>query len=58
MDLNFLLHRHQVALMLQEKAANAEERHAYRQFARDYAARIQVTRTANGAPDAICGFPT
>ena len=35
MDLNILPGRHQQALMLQEKAANPEERRAYRQFARD-----------------------
>jgi len=57
-DLNLLLHRHQVALMLQEKAANPEERRAYRQFARDYSVRIQMTRANSGAPDAVCGFPT
>jgi hypothetical protein len=58
MDLNLLLHRHQLSLMLQEKAANEEERRAYRQFARDYFVRIQMVRTESGAPDAVCGFPT
>ena len=58
MDLNQLLEKHQVALMLQEKAANDEERRAYRQFARDYFARIQILRTEGGAPNAGCGFPT
>lgn len=58
MDLNLLLHRHQVALMLQDKAANPEERRAYRQFARDCSVRIQTTRNEAGAPDAVCGFPT
>ena len=58
MDLNLLLHRHQAVLMLQEKAANPEERRAYRQFAHDYSVRIQMTRRENGAPDAVCGFPT
>jgi hypothetical protein len=57
-DLNLLLHRHQLSLMLQEKAANEEERRAYRQFARDYFVRIQMVRTESGAPDAVCGFPT
>jgi hypothetical protein len=56
MDLNLLLHRHQVALMLQEKAADAEERRAYSQFARDYAVQIAMRRTTSGAPDASCGF--
>jgi hypothetical protein len=58
MDLNLLLHRHQLALMLQERAANDEERRAYHQFARDYFVRIQMTRTESGAPNAVCGFPT
>ena len=58
MDLNLLLSRHQHALMLQEKAANEEERRAYRQFARDHFVQIQMTRAENGAPDAVCGFPT
>ena len=58
MDLNVLLGRHQQALMRQEKAANAEERRAYRQFARDRFVQIQISRAENGAPDAVCGFPT
>jgi hypothetical protein len=58
MDLNSLLHRHQVALMRQEKAANAEERRAFQQFAQDYAVQIRITRSKGGAPDATCGFPT
>ena len=58
MDLNLLLHRHQLALMLQGRTANDEERQAYRQFARDYFARIQTIRSDNGAPNAVCGFPT
>jgi hypothetical protein len=56
MDLNLLLHRHQVALMLQERSADAEERRAYSQFARDYAVQIAMRRTKSGAPDANCGF--
>ena len=58
MDLNLLLSRHQEALMRQEEAANAEERRAYRQFARDHFVQIQIKRAENGAPDAVCGFPT
>lgn len=58
MDLNLLLHRHQVALMRQEKAANEEERRAFRQFAQDYSVRIRMTREEGGAPDAVTGFPT
>jgi len=55
-DLNLFLHRHHLALMLQEESANEEERRAYSQFARDYSVRIQMTRTESGAPSAICGF--
>jgi hypothetical protein len=58
MDLNQLLEKHQVALMLQERAGNDEERRAWRQFARDHFVRIQIERTEGGAPDAVCGFPT
>jgi hypothetical protein len=57
-DLNLLLHRHQLALMRQAKAANDEERRAYRQFARDYSVQIKMIRTESGAPNAVCGFPT
>jgi hypothetical protein len=58
MDLNQLLHRHQVVLMLQERAANEKERRAYRQFVRDYSVQIQITRMEAGAADAVSGFPT
>ena len=58
MDLDLLLHRHQLALMLQGTAANAEGRRAFRQFARDYSVQIQMTRLESGAPDANCRFPT
>lgn len=58
MDLNKLLHRHQVVLMRQEKAANEEERRAYREFARDYSVQIRIARMEGGAPEAVCGFPT
>ena len=58
MDLNLMLNRHQLALMLQEKCASEEERRAYGQFARDYSLRIRMTRNDGGAPYAACGFPT
>ena len=58
MDLNLLLHRHQVALMRQERAANEEERRAYCQFARDYSVQIRTSRTESGALDLVTGFPT
>ena len=56
MDLNMLLDRHQQALMLQEKAANPEERLAYRDFARHHFVQIRITRARNGAPDAFADF--
>jgi hypothetical protein len=58
MDLNRLLHRHQLALMLQEKAAGDEQRRAYRRFAHDYSVQIRMIRSEGGAPSAVCGFPT
>lgn len=57
-DLNLLLHHHQLMLMLQDRAANREERRAYRQFTHDYFVRIKITRAQCGAPNAVCGFPT
>jgi hypothetical protein len=58
MDLNLLLHRHQLALMQQERAANDEERRAYIQFARDYSVQIEAARTKAGALTVVTGFPT
>jgi len=55
-DFNSLLHRHRLALMLQEESANAEEQRAYRQFARDYCVQIRMTRSEGGDPKAVCGF--
>jgi len=43
MDLNLLLERNRLALMLQEKAGSDEERRAYRHFARDCSAPKPVT---------------
>jgi hypothetical protein len=57
-DLNLLLHRHQVALMRQEQAATPEERRAYVQFARDYSVQIRARRTESGALNVVTGFPT
>ena len=50
MDLNQLLHRHQVSLMRLDQAESPEERRAHRQFASDYAEKIQVARNELGAP--------
>jgi hypothetical protein len=56
MDLNSMHPQNQRSLILQEKAASAEERQAYVQFARDHSVQITMTRTRGGAPDAVCGF--
>ena len=42
-DLNELLHRNEVSLILDEEATNLEERRAHEQFALDYAARGRTT---------------
>ena len=56
MDLNKMLDLNRAALMLQQQAANQEERRAYRQFASDFSVRIRMIRTENGVPSTICGF--
>ena len=50
MDLNQLLHRHQLSLMQRDQAESSDERRAHSQFALDYAKKIQVARDALGAP--------
>lgn len=50
MDLNQLLHRHQVSLMQADRAESPEERRAHSEFASDYAEKIQIARTELGAP--------
>jgi hypothetical protein len=49
MDLNYLLSRHQVALMRADHAACAEAKIAHRGMANDYAERIRVLRQLIGA---------
>ena len=58
MDLNRILHRHQLSLMRLDRAVVGEERRAHRQFARDYSVQIRMVRNELGAGDAVCGFPT
>lgn len=55
MDLNHLLYRHQLSLMMVDRAATPEERRAHGQFARDYEAEIRTLRSALGAPGAFVG---
>ena len=43
-DVNYLLHRRQVSLVLAERAACEESRHAHRELANRYAALIHDHR--------------
>ena len=51
MDLNYLLHRHQVSLMRADAASSVEARHAHLGLAREYATRItRIHRRLGAAP--------
>lgn len=50
MNLNLLRHRHERVLMLQQRGGNDEDRRAYREFARDYSAPIEMTPDAAARP--------
>ena len=58
MDLNFLLHRHQLSLMIADQALTPRERRVHDQFAREYAEQIRVTRDALGARASLPGSVT
>jgi hypothetical protein len=45
MDLNYLYHRHQVALFMADNADCEQSRHAHRELADAYAARIAQAKT-------------
>jgi hypothetical protein len=49
-DLNQLLHRHQVSLMQLDRAESPKERRAHSQFASDYAEKMRIVRDKLGAP--------
>ena len=49
MDLNQLLHRHQVSLMQLDRAESPEERRAHSQFVSDYAEKIRIARDELGS---------
>ena len=49
MDLNYLLHRHQVSLMRAEAANSVESRYAHKALARGYAERIEQLQHDAGA---------
>jgi len=55
MDLESLLHRHQLSLMRLDQAASTEERRSHEQFARDYAESIGVARRQVGTTTALPG---
>ena len=49
MDLNYLLARHQISMMRADAADTREARHAHRDFAKHYAARIKALQQDLGA---------
>lgn len=49
MDLNYLLHRHQVSLMRALAGDSSEARHAHRGLATGYGKRIAALRATMGA---------
>jgi hypothetical protein len=58
MDLNSLLRRHQLSLMIAEHSLTAHEKRAHEQFARNYADQIRLVREALGARPALSGSVT
>jgi hypothetical protein len=58
MDLNALLRRHQISLMVAERSMALREQRAHEQFARDYAEQIHFVRDALGARPALPGSIT
>ena len=58
MNLNFLLHRHQLSLMIADRASTRRERRVHDQFAREYANQIRITRDALGARASLPGSVT
>ncbi|MFL6729106.1 MAG: hypothetical protein ACJ8E3_09890 [Sphingomicrobium sp.] len=49
MDLNILLHRHQLSVMLATQARTPRARRIHDRFARQFAAQIHAMRSALGA---------
>ena len=52
MDLNYLYQRHQVSLVMAERAESAEARRIHREFADQYCARIAEARLVRIEPSA------
>ena len=55
MDLNYLLHRHQISLLRADAAAGPEARRAHKDLARGYAERIRIFQREHGACAAPLG---
>lgn len=55
MDLNYLLSRHQISLMLAQAAPTMEARHSHRGLAAGYADTIRSMQTLLGADAALVG---
>ena len=58
MDLNTLLHRHQLSLMVADRSMTPREKRAHEQFAREISEQIGRTRDALGATRALPGSVT
>jgi hypothetical protein len=58
MDLNSLLHRHQLSLMHAERSITPRGKRTHEQFAHDYADQIHFVRDALGARPALPGSVT
>ena len=58
MDLNKLLRRHQLSLMVADRSMSPREQRAHAQFAREYSDQIARTREALGAGRALPGSVT
>jgi hypothetical protein len=58
MDLNHLLHRHQLSLMAADHSLSAREQLAHAQFAREFSDEIARRREVLGAGRALPGYVT
>jgi len=57
-DLNFLLDRHQLSLMIADYSLSPREKRVHDQFAREYTEQIRFTRDALGARPSLSGSVT
>jgi hypothetical protein len=57
-DLNLLLHQHQLSSMIADRALTSRARRVHDQLAREYAEQIRFTRDALGARRALPGSVT